>query len=377
MSLTMNTFALFIRFPNLRGATRQFSPLLSARTFSTAQPAAGEDASPSSHERPPTGVVLLNMGGPSRPEDTRSFLKNLFSDRDIIDLGGGRFQQWAGELVSKRRTPGVQAQYEVIRGSPIRRWTEYQGAEFVKQLDELHPATAPHKAYVAFRYADPLTEEALTQMKADGVERAVAFTQYPQFSCTTSGSSFNHLWRTSRRLGLEDAFQWSIIDRWPTHPTYIRALAKLIRKGLQGFPVAEREKAVIMFSAHSLPMKTVLKGDPYVPEIAATVHAVMQELGHSNTHILAWQSKVGYLPWMGPSTEDVIKKLGAKGCRSVLAVPVAFTSDHIETLYEIDVEYKEEAEKVGIKHFLRSESLNGEPLLIQAQAEIVAEHLER
>ncbi|GMF27597.1 unnamed protein product [Phytophthora lilii] len=212
-------------------------------------------------------------------------------------------------------------------------------------------------------------------MKEDGVTRAVAFSQYPQWSCTTSGSSMNHLWRELDRLDMKEDFKWSLIDRWNTHPGYISAVANRVKIGLEQYAPEDRDKVIIMFSAHSVPMKTVYKGDSYVNEIAATAERVMKQLAGKNPHILSWQSKVGYLPWMGPSTSDVIKRYGEQGhkyvrivlfmgniccdiltprvdsfdfCRHVMAVPIAFTSDHIETLYEIDIEYGEEAKAAGI-----------------------------
>ena len=141
-----------------------------------------------------------------------------------------------------------------------------------------HPDVGPVKAYTAFRYAPPLTHDALEAMRADGVERAVAFSQYPQWSCTTAGSSLNHLWRESLRLGLGSAFRWSIIDRWGTDPGFVAAVARRVALGLARFPPAERASVVIVFSAHSLPMLTVNKGDAYVAEVAATVAAVMAVL---------------------------------------------------------------------------------------------------
>ena len=128
-------------------------------------------------------------------------------------------------------------------------------------------------------------------MAADGVERAVAFSQYPHFSCTTSGSSFNHLWRELRRLRMEDTFKWSVIDRWPTHPTYIRALAGRIEEGLARFSAEERDRVVVVFTAHSLPLLVVRRGDPYPHEIAATVQAVADRIRPPIRHVLAWQSK--------------------------------------------------------------------------------------
>ena len=321
---------------------------------------------------------MLNMGGPAEPHETGPFLHRLFTDGDIIDLGGGAMQQWWGGMVAKRRTPRIQKQYEEIGGSPIRKWTEHQGEALAALLDKMRPASAPHKSYVAFRYAHPLTHEALERMRADGVERAVAFSQFPQWSCTTTGSSLNELWRTVKSMKLESAFKWSIIDRWPTHPTFVDAVVERIEQRLPKTP-GER-LPVIVFSAHSVPLKVVNKGDPYTHEVGATVRAVVDRLhakGIHAKHTLAWQSKVGFLPWQGPATTNVIESLGKAGHQSVLVVPIAFTSDHIETLFELQIECRHTAEKAGIKSFEVTEGLNGSATFARALAEIAKDHLDR
>ena len=347
----------------------------------------------------PVGIVLMNMGGPGSLEGAEDgvapFLKRLFSDKEIIQLGGGRFQDWLGDFVSTRRSPRIKKQYAAIGGkSPIGDWTALQGAAMLRKLSALMPeqaAAGGFRVYTAFRYAPPLTEAALRAMAADGVQRAVAFSQYPQFSCTTTGSSLNHLWRESLRLGLQANFSWSVLDRWHSHPTFLAAVAHCTSLGLARFPEGVRDKVVIVFSAHSVPMKVVNRGDQYVGEVAATVAGVMAQLRSSsssssssssgsgssvpNAHVLAWQSKVGFLPWMGPPTGEVLKGLAAQGHKHVLVVPVAFTSDHVETLYEIDVEYAEEARELGIAQFERAPSLNGQELFSTAMAELVSAHL--
>lgn len=173
----------------------------------------------------PTGILLMNMGGPSTAttEEVGDFLSRLFHDRELIQLP---FQSRLAPLIARRRTPKIVEQYEKIGGgSPILRWTRTQGNAMAKLLDELHPETAPHKAYIAFRYARPLTEEALDQMAEDGVTRAVGFTQYPQYSCSTTGSNLNELYREIQKRKARGApegdIQWSVIDRWPTHPLLI------------------------------------------------------------------------------------------------------------------------------------------------------------
>jgi protoporphyrin/coproporphyrin ferrochelatase len=320
-----------------------------------------------------TGIVMLNLGGPQDLEQVGPFLLNLFADREIIQLP---FQDMLGPFIARRRIRRVQSNYRAIGGgSPILHWTRTQGEGMVAWLDRLSPNTAPHRSYIAFRYVRPLSEDALGAMQADGVERAVAFTQYPQFSCTTTGSSLNELWRTLRRLGLESRFKWSVIDRWPTYPGFIEAVARSVLDRLEAFPDRERSQVVLLFSAHSLPLKVIRRGDPYPQEVSASVQAVIECLGLPNPYMLAYQSAVGPVKWQGPSTESVIRRLGRQGHKALLVVPIAFTSDHIETLYEIDLEYAELARKSGIRSYKRSPALNGDPGFQLALAEIVLAHL--
>eukprot|EP00494_Astrolonche_serrata_P006563 UN06587 len=312
---------------------------------------------------PKTGILLMNMGGPADPKDTKPFLYNLFNDNDIIALGGGSFQQRFASIISNRRSPSVEKKYEEIGGSPITKWHDYQGNELQKRLNEKE-TDEPYKVYTVFRYTQPFTKDVLTQMKSDGIERAIAFPTYPQWSCTTSGSNMNELWRQLTELKLENEFKWSVIDRWYQNPLYHDTLLEQILKSMKTqFDDKERNEVVILFSAHSVPMKVVEKGDTYVGEIYSTCKTIMNRLpeyakahGHdinwngNNEHFVAWQSKVGFLPWMVPKTEATIKELGKRGVPNILTVPIAFVCDHIETLHEIGIEYKEEADKVGIKN---------------------------
>ncbi|GAM27297.1 hypothetical protein SAMD00019534_104720 [Acytostelium subglobosum LB1] len=328
-----------------------------------------------------TAILMLNLGGPQTLNDVEPFLTRLFTDRDIIKLP---FQETVGRLIAKRRSPAVQKLYQSIGGgSPIGKWTEIQGKALSQRLDQLSPQSAPHKCYIGFRYASPLVDDAIQQMTKDGVTRAVAFSQYPQFSCTTTGSSLNNLWKSLETKGLESKFDWSIIDRWPLHEGFVSTVASKIQQALTHFAneakrlnlIGEAAQPVLLFSAHSLPMRTVERGDPYPTEVAATVSAVVQTLGDQvPQHILCWQSKVGPLPWLVPKTSDTVVRL-AKAGRNVIIVPIAFTSDHIETLSEIDIELKHLAHENGMKVFMRSESLNDDPKIIDAMADIVHRHI--
>lgn len=321
--------------------------------------------------------MMMNMGGPTTLDECGMYLSRLFHDRDLMKLP---FQSRLAPLIAARRTPKIRKQYaEIGGGSPILRWTRQQGEAMTKMLDELHPSTAPHKAYVGFRYAAPLTEHALDEMARDGIERAVAFSQYPQYSCSTTGSNLNELYRQLQQRKAEGApegsIPWSVIDRWPTNAGLIEAFANRVRGALSQFPADIRSKVPIMFSAHSLPMSVVSgRGDPYPAEVAATVAGVMGQLKWSNPYRLTWQSQVGPSAWLGPQTADALEGWAKQGYKQVVAVPIAFTSDHIETLYELDIELQEDAEKHGIE-LVRAESLNDEPVFLRALADIVTEHL--
>ncbi|CAB4016310.1 Ferrochelatase, mitochondrial [Paramuricea clavata] len=328
-----------------------------------------------SSKKAKTGIMLVNMGGPSTLDEVHDFLFRLFSDKDLIPLPAqSRLAPW----IAKRRTPTIKEQYSKIGGgSPIRKWTEKQGHEMIKLLDEISPETAPHKCYIGFRYADPLTEDTLEEIEKDGLDRVVAFTQYPQYSCSTTGSSLNAIYRFYKNRNMESNVKWSVIDRWPTHPGLIEAFAGSIKNELEKFPETAQNEVVILFSAHSLPMSVVNRGDSYPAEVAASVHGVMEKLEWSNPYRVVWQSKVGPLPWLGPSTEEAIKGLCKNGQKYMLLVPIAFTSDHIETLYELDIEYMEEtAQKAGVEMIRRAASLNDNPIFIKAMADIVKSHLE-
>jgi len=321
----------------------------------------------------PTGIFMMNLGGPSSQEEVEPFLTRLLSDSEIIKLP---IQKWSGPLIAKRRSVMVKKQYGLIGGgSPIRKWTEKQGEAMCRLLDNLNPDTAPHKYYIGFRYADPMTEESLKKMKEDGVHRAVAFTQYPQYSCSTTGSSLNELYRQLCSNNLLNTFEWGVIDRWYSHPLLIKAIVGQIRKCIeQEFSDEEKKHLVLLFSAHSLPLSAVDRGDTYPHEVAATVHQVMKELNFEYHYRLVWQSKVGPAKWLLPATGLAMEGFAQNGWKCQMLVPISFTSDHIETLYEYDILYAELAQKKGIK-MKRAESLNDHPIFIEALADIVSNHL--
>jgi len=349
--------------------------LLRGRPQSTvASPEPAEPQAASDDKRVKTGILMLNMGGPKNSGEVKDFLTRLFLDRDIIKLP---FQSKLGPLIAKRRTPSIIEKYnEIGGGSPIFDWTTKQGDLMCKALDEVSPSTGPHKAYVGFRYAEPLTEDALEQMEADGVERVVAFSQYPQYSCTTSGSSMTAIYQHYAQRSAETNMTWSIIDRWPTHPKLIKVFAKNIRDQLATFDEKTRGEVVLLFSAHSVPQYVMDRGDPYPAEVGATVSLVMQELGWTNPYRLVWQSKVGPLPWLKPGTEETIKELVKRGQKNLMLIPIAFVNEHIETLHELDIEYAQDiGNEVGAERIARCPTPNDDPLFIEAITELVHKHL--
>ena len=320
-----------------------------------------------------TAIVMLNLGGPQTLADVKPFLQRLFADRELLKLP---MQSVLGEFIATRRAPRVEKLYAAIGGgSPIRQWTEAQGRGMCERLDRLSPATAPHRFYISFRYTAPFADDAVRAMKRDGITRAVAFTQYPQWSCSTSGSSFNELQRALVRTGLKDQFNWTVIDRWHLHEGFVNSMAEVTRAALEKVPAALRDDALILFSAHSLPLSVIDRGDAYPAEVAASVAAVMKRLALPNPHQLCYQSDVGPVRWLGPATEVVLRQLGARQQRAVVVVPIAFTSDHIETLSELDIEYAHVAKSAGVTHFIRAAALNAEPTFLDALGDLVASHL--
>ncbi|HLO26222.1 MAG TPA: ferrochelatase [Geobacteraceae bacterium] len=308
-----------------------------------------------------TAVLLLQMGGPDALDAVEPFLLNLFTDRDIIRIGPAFLQPLIARFIARRRAPKVEAYYKKIGGkSPIRELTEAQAAALEEKLGR------SYRCFVAMRYWRPTTIEALAAIKKEGISRIVVLSLYPHYSRATTGSSINELKRVMQESG--SRFEVSYVDRFYDHPLYIQALAERIEEGLARF--SDRSGVELVFSAHSLPQSFIDQGDPYLGHIEETVRLVMERLGEVDHH-LAFQSRAGPVKWLEPSTEEMLKHLAGHGCKNLLMVPLSFVSDHIETLYEIDIQYAEEAQALGIDTFRRSPSLNNAPLFIDCLADLV------
>ncbi|MBI5846572.1 MAG: ferrochelatase [Nitrospirae bacterium] len=326
------------------------------------------------------GVLLLNLGGPDSLAAVQPFLYNLFSDREIIRLGPVFLQKPLAFLISSLRSAKTKAAYALIGGkSPIREITDDQAKALETSLNEesaSHGRKTEFKVVVGMRYWHPFTKDAVSRISAEGIDKVVVLSLYPHYSVATTASSLSELRRV---LTAYPSIRTHHIMSWYDQPRYIDALAEKIAKGLALFcsssltPGIKPTDVHLLFSAHSLPKKFVDEGDPYVDHIMATIKAVTARFG--NPWKLSYQSKSGPVAWLEPSTEQMLEEMASKGIKNVLAVPISFVSDHIETLYEIDMLYREMAALLGIR-LERAESLNLSPTFISALADIVVHGME-
>lgn len=320
------------------------------------------------------GVLLLNLGGPDRLKDVRPFLYNLFSDPEIIRLPVSWLQKPLAWLISSLRAKKSQQNYtEIGGGSPLRQITEAQAKALEKRLEEIGQ---PAQVYVGMRYWHPFTQEAIAKLKRDHIKELVILPLYPQFSISTSGSSFRvleEMWKEDPTLRQID---YTIIPSWYDHPGYLQAMADLIAQELAQFP--EPDRVHLFFSAHGVPVSYVEEsGDPYQREIEACTRLIMETLAQPNPYTLAYQSRVGPVEWLRPYTDDALQELGEQAVKDLLVVPISFVSEHIETLQEIDIEYREVAQEAGIQNFRRVPALNTHPVFINSLAEIVTNALQQ
>lgn len=322
------------------------------------------------------GVVLLNMGGPTSLDAVRPFLQNLFLDREIISFGPMEFARrplaW---FIAKRRAEVVKGNYAQIGGrSPIAELSRKQGEALERRLAERLAGRAEVMVRIGFSYWHPFIAEAFDELDRAGCDRVFLMPLYPHYSKTTTGSCFK-TWRDLHRAKGGRRFRVTSVKEYPTHPSFVEALSRRIDEALELFPAERRERVTLLFSAHGTPVSLVKQGDPYSHQIRATVEAVMQRRGHDRAHHLSFQSKVGPAKWLTPDTVDKTKELAAAGVRDLLVIPVAFVSEHIETLHELNIELREDAQHAGIEHFHVMPALNDMPLYIEAMAEQIERRL--
>jgi ferrochelatase len=318
------------------------------------------------------GVLLLNLGGPDKLEDVRPFLYNLFSDPELIRLPSPLLQAPLAWLISTLRFKKSQRNYKKIGGySPLRQITEAQAEALRSQLQLNGHAV---NVYIGMRYWHPFTEEAIAQIKKDKIEELVILPLYPQFSISTTGSSFSlidRIWQIDPEL---QKIKYTVVPSWYDNSGYLQSMANLIAAKLDR--VNNPSEAYIFFSAHGVPVSYIEEaGDPYQKEIETCAALIMQKLNRPNPYKLAYQSRVGPVEWLQPYTEAAIAELAEQGVKELVVVPISFVSEHIETLEEIDMEYREIAEQAGIETFARVPAPDTDPAFIQALADIVLKAL--
>lgn len=315
-------------------------------------------------------VVLFNLGGPDAPESVRPFLVNLFSDPAILRVPGF-IRPWLAKLIAWRRTKPAQENYAVLGGkSPLRELTEEQGRNLEIMLRQREPET-DYRCFVAMRYWHPMSDEAVSAVQSWGAEEVLLIPLYPQFSTTTTGSSITAWNEACETAGLR--VPTTALCCFHSDESYARATARMVQEAYDKAR-AELPPEVplrILFSAHGLPESIIKSGDPYQWQVESSVAAVISHLEIPDLDsIVCFQSRVTPQKWIGPSTEDEIER-AAKQKVAILISPIAFVSEHSETLVELDVEYREEADHLGIPGYFRVPAQNSDVGFITAMANLV------
>jgi ferrochelatase len=311
-------------------------------------------------------VVLFQLGGPDSLEAIEPFLLRLFRDPDIIDFPLAKIaREPLARIISATRAKKVRSHYAEIGGkSPILEFTLRQAQALEAELSQCIEA----RVFVAMRYWHPLTEETVRAVEDFAPDELVLLPLYPQYSGTTTGSSLNE-WNRQIASSPLRQLPTRIIREFYADAGYLGSLAANIDRCLTKFPTDE--EVHLVFSAHSVPVSVIERGDPYQTQIESTVERLL-ELGQWGfPHTLCYQSKVGASKWLQPSLHSTLKTLGEQDTRNVLVVPVAFVSDHVETLSEINIEAREEAAHHGIQQFELMPGLNDDPYFIRALAGLV------
>ncbi|MEW5799675.1 MAG: ferrochelatase [Bacteroidota bacterium] len=319
-------------------------------------------------------VVLFQLGGPDTLEAVEPFLYNLFCDPDIIDIPGAfLFRSRLARIISTRRAPKVQELYKRIGNrSPILKQTQLQANRLQEMLQRKGLNADIH---IAMRYWHPLTEVAVKNIIASKPDRIILLPLYPQYCKATTGSSVNEWNRVTKKLHMPN-IPTTLIEHYYDHPLYIEALVKRIRCALQRVPKEEYFNVHLIFSAHGTPMKLVRNGDPYSHHIRKTYELVLEQGRFGLPHTLCFQSKVGPQRWLKPSLVETIDRLGREGATHLLVVPIAFVTDHIETLSEINIEARDEALKLGVKYYDMMPALLTEESFIACLADLVEKHID-
>jgi ferrochelatase len=306
-------------------------------------------------------VVLFNLGGPDGPEAVRPFLFNLFNDKAIIGAPAP-IRYLLARLISTRRAPVARTIYAQLGGaSPLLANTKAQARALASVLG------GETRVFVAMRYWHPLARETAREVKAFAPERVVLLPLYPQFSTTTTASSLADWHRAAAEAGLRAPTR--AVCCYPTQAGFVAAQTELLRAAL--VKTRAHGEPRVLFSAHGLPKRVVAKGDPYPDQVEASTASIVAALGEAIDHVVCYQSRVGPLEWIGPETSAEIERAGRER-RPLVVVPVAFVSEHSETLVELDIEYRHLAERAGVPRYERVATVMTHAAFIAGLAELVA-----
>ena len=315
------------------------------------------------------GVVLLNLGGPETLDDVEPYLRNIFEDPYILELPWPL--AWLRKPLAKRiartRAPESRANYAKIGGgSPLNRVTTVQAAGLEAELKR-----RGHDAKVLFaqRAWKPRADAVAAELARAGIRRGVLLPLYPQFARATTQSSLEDFEAAWRAAG--GAAEWSVVRSYPTHPRYVEAIAADLSAAIEAVPAGRRATTALFFSAHGLPLRAAKHPrETYPAEVKATVDAVLAAVGWTGRTHLGFQSRVGPVKWLEPYPEQVIDAMAAEGTTDAVVYPVAFVSDHSETLFELDIQYGDLARAKGLV-WRRVPALNERPLFLAALADLV------
>jgi len=317
------------------------------------------------------GVLVFNLGGPESLRDVKPFLYRLFSDPEIIRIKWSPLRKAVAYTIAtlrRRKSEGYYAQ--IGGGSPLRRLTEEQAGAL---QSELRGRGIDAETFVGMCTWRPFLSEAVERIAQSGIDRLVILPLFPQYSFTTTRAGFEVLKQLLGRSPRLKTTNTKWVSTWAEHPAYVEAFALAIERELAKF--RDAGKVHLLFSAHSIPESYVKEGDPYLDQTKASVERIMDRLGRKNPYELSFQSKIGPVKWLEPATNRVLQDYGSRGIQDVLVVPISFVSEHIETLYELDILYKKIAAEAGITHFKRVPALNTDPAFVKALGDIVQEAL--
>jgi len=308
-------------------------------------------------------VVLFNLGGPDKLDNVEPFLFNLFNDPAILNLPS--FIRYPlAKLISKRRTPTAKAIYKEMGGSsPIVKLTRDQASSLEQYLN-MNEKDNNYKVFIAMRCWHPRASETMQLVKEFNPTEIILLPLYPQYSAATSGSSILEWKEIAKKNNLN--INTSTICCYPQDEKFVKAHSELIKKNINGL-----SNFKLIFSAHGLPEKNIKKGDPYQWQVEQSVNKIMNEINNDNIdYILSYQSRVGPLKWIGPSTDEVIIDNAKKG-KNLIVVPIAFVSEHSETLVELDIEYEKLAKENGCKNYIRVEALGINKYFIESLSDLI------